>query len=283
MKKLHNQPVQVTLTDAELWTMLKLFRDGEFSEIAPELEQKFILGYHAANLQAQKIKIANQYVEREPDNELVLKIFEDFDGAETAINRAWDDYVRRIAEAPEIKHFEPLPYAGFVQVLKDLVAEMHEPPAASSSSAQKDLIKINKADWEGEDFTKSLEEMHEYYAGLLAEEQQQAVPLSYRISAAKLAIRCIEYIWAVLASQEPAQKPINGPGKFIKLDPPPWAIYIEIRKLIKDLCSEFKEDLEYLKEVNELELPIGDTIQEGKVRGAEAILEMLTTIEPKFR
>ena len=284
MKKLHNQPVQVTLTDNELWTMLKLFRDGEFSEISPELEQKFILGYHAANLQAQKAKIANQYQESTPDIEDMLQISEDFESAETAVNLAWDDYLRRIAEASEIKHYEPLPYPVFAQVLKVFIKDLHEPLVASTSPAQKCLLSINKTDWDGEDFNKSLEEMREYCAGLLAEEQQEhTVPLNYRINAAKLSIRCIEYISAGLALKQAPQAPETSPSNIIELEPSPWAIYIEIRKHILNMCQEFKEDFEHLKEVNELELPIGDTFQEGKLRGVEAVLDMLTAIEAKYK
>ena len=155
MKKNHNFSVTVTLNNDELWNVLKLCRDGEYCEIPPELEQKFILAYHQINLKIQNTKNTYTANKNTSDNKPVLISTED----------------------------------RFAEFSKTFV----------------------------EDFDKDNQSFLTFYTHIL--------------------------------------------------------------KYIEDIYEEFKEEFEYLKECNAMELPLGDTIAEGKVIGIEILLDRLKKME----
>lgn len=285
MKKLHNNTVRVHLNDDEIWTMLKMFRDGELIKLAPELEQRFILAYHEAKVKNMKAAKSDKYLELQPDIDEMLEVAETFQFSDIAIQAAWDAYVQAVAECDEIQHYEPLPYLRFAAVLNEFVKNYDMTPALQKIARETETLpfEIKLSDWVFEDFEKNLLEMQELQANLqTADIETNALKLGNQIDAVNMSIQAIStvrdaYNHAATVEEEPE---LNNVLEFEKS---PLGTYSSIRQQIMNLHAEFEEDFEHLQESNEMELPVGDTIQEGKLQGVRAVLALLTEMENKFK
>ena len=285
MKKLHNNTVQVHLDDDDIWTMLKLFRDGELIKLAPELEQRFILAYHESKLKVLKAEKNEKHLEMLPDIDEMLEVAETYKFSDVAIQAAWEAYVQAIAECEEVKYYEPLPYLRFAAVLNEFVKNYDMTPALKRISREIETLpfEIKLADWNFEDFERNLMEMQELQANLQdADIEKNALKLGNQIEAVTMSIQAITtvrdaYNHAATVEEEPE---LNNVLEFEKS---PLGTYSSIRQQIMNLHAEFEEDLEHLQESNEMELPVGDTIQEGKLQGVRAVLALLTEMENKFK
>lgn len=223
MEKFHKNMVRVTLTMDELWTILKLFRDGEEVTLTPDLEQKFIRAYHETKLPAGNAETLRQ------DNR------------------------------PTLFSVRPAQYG------------------------------IGKDFWELENFNQGLEEMRELKANLEAEEIEPGdIPLLARVEAVDLSIKAIE---AVRQEFEKANAELpeavlgaieTPPSNIIELVHEERAIYKAVKDAFQRLHEAYKADFERLLEENEAALPLGSTIEEGKVIAIKEILQIIDNLEAQF-
>ena len=279
MKKFHNKPVNVSLNHDEIWTMLKVFRE-EFADLTPELEERFILAYHAANLANVKADTADFYEKSPIDIEEALEVAESCELTETAINAAWLEYLNKINTNSSIKYYEPVPYPDFARVLETFWNHYDNTPRLKEIADGLETLpfEIKPADWEGENFERGLEEMKELYAGLQAEEIKEAtLPIAYRVEAVNLSIRAIQEVKEAFAAESVAQA--ESPSNIVQIEPSGRAMFQTIRRRVVELINDFEQGLSQLHQDNDLETPIGDTVQEGKVKGATAVLNMLDQMQ----
>lgn len=284
MEKFHNNVVQVPLTEENIWTLVKLFRDGELIKVAPELEAKFIAAYHESKLAEIKAAKAQRYIENTPDIEEMLAAAENFSFADTALLAAWDAYVLAISECDDVELYEPLPYERFAAVLNVFVQNYDMTPAIERIAREAETLpfEIKASNWTKEELRRAMEELQEMQANLQsAEISEKAVELKNRVQAVKTSIKAIE---AVRTAFEHAIECADAPpDKIIELEANARVAWAQIRSKIQALYKEFEEDYEHLKEHNEMELPIGDTIQDGKVRGVRAVLALMDELEDCFK
>ena len=284
MEKLHNNVVQVPLTEENIWTLVKLFRDGELIKVAPELEAKFIAAYHESKLAEIKAVKAKRYIENTPDIEEMLAAAENFSFADTALLAAWDAYVLAISECDDVQHYEPLPYERFGAVLNVFVQNYDMTPAIERIAREAETLpfEIKASDWTKEELRRAMEELQEMQANLQsAEISEKAVELKNRVKAVKTSIKAIETVRNAYEHALDCNE--SSPSNIIEIEPTSRSTFQEVKKHVQRLYNEFTEDFEHLKEHNEMELPIGDTIQDGKVRGVRAVLAVLEELEPNFK
>ena len=278
MKKLHNKSVQVDLTDNEIWTLLAMFRDGEMIKPGAGLEQKLITAYQDSKLSTLRDSKLLEASKGLPDLDTMLAANEGFTVADTAIVAAWDAYIMAITECDSILHYEPLPYDVFVMVLKKF-AENYDMSQAMRRIAEEVQIlpfEIRPADWIHENFKQAIEELKELEANLQGGDFiGSGVPEMRRVEAIGLAIRCVNKVQAAI-------KPANE-NNVIEIQPNRYAVFSDIRQHIQGLKEEYAEDFDKLREENVLEIPLGDTLQEGRLQGVAAVLDLLAQIEEKYR
>ena len=278
MEKLHNKSVQVDLTDNEIWTLLAMFRDGEMIKPGAGLEQKLITAYQDSKLSTLRDNKLLEAQKDLPDLDTMLAANEGFTVADTAIVAAWDVYIMAITECDSILHYEPLPYDVFVMVLKKF-AENYDMSQAMRRIAEEVQIlpfEIRPADWINENFKQAIEELKELEANLQGGDFiGSGVPEMRRIEAIGLATRCVNKV-------QDAIKPANE-NNVIEIQPTRYAVFSDIRQHIQGLKEEYAEDFDKLREENVLEIPLGDTLQEGRLQGVAAVLDLLAQIEEKYR
>ena len=187
MKKLHNTPVNVSLTVDETLVIFAMFRDGQFVTIPDDLEQKFITAYHEAN----------------------------------------NAQVKRLEKAFSIVS-----------------------------------LNLPITEWEHQNFDQAIEELKELEADL----ENVAIDLSliHRTEAIKLALKALETI----------KSAVEAPFLTDEMETR-YQVFSEIYQLIEKLRDEYHEDLQELNSQNELELPLGETIQEGKLMAVKEVLYLL--------
>ena len=278
MEKLHNKSVQVDLTDNEIWTLLAMFRDGEMIKPGAGLEQKLITAYQDSKLSTLRDSKLLEASKGLPDLDMMLAANEGFTVADTAIVAAWDAYIMAITECDSILHYEPLPYDVFVMVLKKF-AENYDMSQAMRRIAEEVQIlpfEIRPADWIHENFKQAIEELKELEANLQGGDFiGSGVPEMRRVEAIGLAIRCVNKVQAAI-------KPANE-NNVIEIQPNRYAVFSDIRQHIQGLKEEYAEDFDKLRKENVLEIPLGDTLQEGRLQGVAAVLDLLAQIEEKYR
>lgn len=272
------------LTEEDIWTLLKLFRDGEPIKLSPELEQKIISAYHESKLANLKAEKAQKYIEETPDIEEMLAAAENFSFADTALLAAWDAYVLAISESDKVRHYEPLPYERFAAVLDVFVKNYDMTPAIERIAREAETLpfEIKASNWTKEELRRAMEELQEMQANLQsAEISEKAVELKNRVQAVKTSIKAVD---AVRVAFEHAIECADVyPDKIIEIEPTARVAWAQIRNKVNQLYQEFTEDYEHLKEQNEMELPLGDTIQDGKVRGVRAVLALMDELEESFK
>lgn len=283
MKKLHNKPVQVPLTEDDIWTLLKLFRDGEETRVAPELEAKFITAYHQAKLASLKEEKATHYIENTPDIEEMLGAAENFMFADNALIAAWDAYILAIQECDAVTHYEPLPYQTFASVLNEFVKNYDMTPAMERIAREAETLpfELKASDWTKKQIEQALVELQEMKAGLHDPESSKVVPVRNRVQAIDTSIKAIETVRD--AYEHAIDCPDPYANKIIEIEPTARAAWAQIKNKIQALHRQYTEDLEHLQAQNEMGLPIGDTIQEGKAQGVFAVLALMSELEDNFK
>ena len=256
-----------------------MFRE-EFAVLTPALEERFILAYHAANLANVKADTADFYEKSPIDIEEALEVAENCELTETSINAAWLDYLAKINTNPNIQYYEPIPYPDFANVLETFWHHFDNTPRLKEIADGLETLpfEIKPADWEGENFERGLEEMKELYAGLQAEEIKEAtLPIAYRVEAVNLSIRAIQEVKDAFDAEKIAQN--DNPSNVVQIEPSGRAMFREIRRRVVGMINEFESDVEKMHEDYDDVGPIGDTVQEGKVKGATAVLNMLDQMQ----
>lgn len=256
-----------------------MFRE-EFAVLTPALEERFILAYHAANLANVKADTADFYEKSPIDIEEALEVAENCELTETSINAAWLEYLAKINMSSSIQYYEPIPYPDFAKVLETFWHHFDNTPRLKEIADNLETLpfEVKPADWEGEDFERGLEEMKELYAGLQAEEIKNAeLPIKYRVEAVNLSIRAIQEVKEAFDAEKIAQD--DTPSNVVQIEPSGRAMFRDIRNRVVELINDFEQGLSQLHQDNDLEVPLGDTVQEGKVKGATAVLNMLDQMQ----
>lgn len=283
MSKFHNHPVQVELDSEDIWTILKLFRDGELAVLSPELEQRFVIGYHMACIREAKIKKAEEHDNEPIPIEEALEVAESSCLPEGAINAAWLEYLNHINQTETIKYYEPISYPAFVEVLEIFAeyVDKQDRPAVLAGGA---CLKLSKFDWQEQNFNQGIEELQEIKAELEANEEE--LPKPYRVDAVDLSIKALCQIRDEFEQgNEPpsAGNDAPPPSSVILLDQGAEAAFRAIKNAMNDLHSVHKREFQVVQEHNELEYPLGESLAEGKMQATCSMLEILDNIEEKFK
>lgn len=298
MSKFHNDPmISVELNYEELWEILKLFRDGELSVLSPELEQRFIMGYHEANVANVKSDKGQRFAENPIGIEEALEVAETSNLPEDAINAGWLEYLAQIQLDTNVKNYEPISYPRFVEVL-EIYAQRKRLSDPAGMLLSPSGLKLNMNDWEAQNFNQGLEELQEMKAELEADE---TIPQHLRVEAVNLSIKAIEEIVRELDAQNVQQPqrflreypiPIGtttadpedpNSSSLILMDMDARAAFRAVKRAVEDLHEVYKADFEKIQAANELEIPLGETLEEGRMQATCSMLNHLDTIEEKFK
>lgn len=294
MSKFHNEPVAVELSIEEIWTVLKLFRDGELTILPPELEQRFIMGYHLASIKHHKTKTAQTFEENPIDIEQALEVANSSPLPEGAINAAWLDYLEQISASQTVKYYEPIDYPRFVSMLEIYVehADQEETPLLLVSG---EILKLNTNDWESQNFNQGLEELQEIKAEIEGAELE--IPQAFRVDAIDLSIKAITEI-----SQALERDTIRSDGtlSFEELpadafkDPPPTELILldqdaktafrAVKNAFQELHKAYQDEFKTVQEKHDIDnATLGETLAEGKLQAIVNVMEIIDDIEEKFK
>lgn len=93
MSESHEENIFVALSQDELWTILKLLRDGEATEISKSLETKIIMAYHDINIRLwEKDQLEHSETKQQPI----------FDFPQIAVDKAWEIYLKKLSKTKNL-------------------------------------------------------------------------------------------------------------------------------------------------------------------------------------
>lgn len=294
MSKFHNNPVAVELSIDEIWTVLKLFRDGELTVLPAELEQRFIMGYHLASVEQQKAKTAKAFEENPIDIEQALEVAHSSPLPEQAINAAWLDYLQQISASHTVKYYEPIDYPRFVSMLEIYVehADQEKTPALLVGG---EILKLNTNDWESQNFNQGLEELQEIKAEIEGAELE--IPQVFRVDAIDLSIKAVNEIRKALENKNIrsdgtlsfAESPADAfkdppPTELILLDQDAEAAIRTIKTRLQKLLKIYQADFKKVQDEHDFDkemLPA--TLEEGRLQAIVNVLTIIGGVEELFK
>lgn len=272
MKKLHNNVVNVALTRNELWALMTHL-DGRKDVFVPvELFQKIVTGYHDAIAIDEKQNKAAAHIERPIDISDALTASEDFPGEEQSIDAAWILYLEAIKNSADVRHYEPIPYLKFCEILQDYLktreARVKHVPGTP------DVLEVPL-----EDIENCLTELLELQATYQSSESDAKFTPNNRENVLK----------ALTLAQKSVQMHLNKAqddeslSVLVDLERPAHEVFYDVITKLNSLQMTLEQDLKGSASANMTKAPVGPTLLEGSLSGVKKAVRVVLDLEEKYQ